>query len=103
MGLGLCGDLITYTLILTNVGQTIARNVVLTDPLPAGTEFVGAASAPTVTIVNGPPTVWQVEDMNPSAVFKATYVVRVKSTFSGTVIMNQGCCHLAARRPARRV
>ena len=51
------GDIITYTLVLTNSGNTGANNVVLTDNLPAGTTFVagsvtGASGTPPTLTLN---------------------------------------------------
>ena len=41
------GDVLTYTLNIANRGTGPARNVVLTDPIPAGTRYVtGSASSP---------------------------------------------------------
>jgi uncharacterized repeat protein (TIGR01451 family) len=83
------GDLITYQLVITNIGSVIAPGVVLTDALPDGTQFVAASSAPVVAVVNGPPTVWTVGNLNPGSVFVATYIVRVTSTVGRGAIINQ--------------
>lgn len=52
------GDLLTYTLVLSNSGNVPANNVVITDPIPTGTSFVagsvtGATGAPpTLTLLS---------------------------------------------------
>jgi uncharacterized repeat protein (TIGR01451 family) len=80
---------ITYTIVIRNIGNTMAKNVVLTDAVPSGTTFVSASGDPTVPIVTGNPTVWQVGDIAPSKSFTATFIVRVNNVPSGTVIINQ--------------
>ena len=35
-----CGDTITYTINITNTGNTSASNVILTDTLPIGTTYI---------------------------------------------------------------
>jgi hypothetical protein len=81
------GDLVTYTLVVSNPGTSLARNVVLTDPLPAGTAFVSASSVPAMPITHGPPTVWRIGDMPPGMVMTATFSVRV--TEGAGSIVNQ--------------
>ncbi len=44
------GDLITYTVVVTNVGASSASNVVITDAIPAGVTYVGGSA----TCVAGP-------------------------------------------------
>lgn len=84
-------DLITYTLVVTNIGVTLARNVVVTDNVPANTTFVSASGVPAVPIQNGPPVVWQVGNMPPGAVFVGNFVVRVFSqNLNSNLIVNAG-------------
>jgi uncharacterized repeat protein (TIGR01451 family) len=40
------GGLLTYILTVDNVSSTVATNVVITDPLPAGTSFVSCLASP---------------------------------------------------------
>jgi uncharacterized repeat protein (TIGR01451 family) len=80
---------ITYTIVIRNIGNTMAKNVVLTDAVPSGTTFVSASGDPTVPIVTGNPTVWQVGDVASGKAFTATFIVRVNDVPSGTVIINQ--------------
>jgi uncharacterized repeat protein (TIGR01451 family) len=48
------GDSLTYTIVITNGGPSYAHNVVLTDPLPAGTVYVDQSqlSGPTFTLTH---------------------------------------------------
>lgn len=49
------GDVLTYTLVVSNVGPSLARSVAVTDTLPVGVTFQSASVAPT----SGPnPLVW---------------------------------------------
>ncbi len=83
------GDLITYQIVITNVGSTLAQQVVLTDSAPAGTTFVSASSNPASTIQRGATTVWQFGGLQPGAVVVATFVVRVDANAQQTVIRNR--------------
>jgi uncharacterized repeat protein (TIGR01451 family) len=38
------GDVLTYTIVIENVGTHWAYGIVLTDPIPAGTTYVGASA-----------------------------------------------------------
>lgn len=52
------GDVLTYTLVLQNTGNTPANNVVITDNIPAGTSYIGGSLTgatgmpPTITLLN---------------------------------------------------
>lgn len=53
------GDIITYTILLQNTGNTDATNVIITDAIPAGTTFVngslvGATGTPPTLILTDP-------------------------------------------------
>ncbi|MEG1779138.1 MAG: hypothetical protein RR263_03480, partial [Oscillospiraceae bacterium] len=51
------GDTLTYTLTLHNTGNAAANNVVVTDPIPAGTTYVSGSIASTVPFTGDPTSV----------------------------------------------
>jgi uncharacterized repeat protein (TIGR01451 family) len=67
------GDQISYTMVYTNTGPSIARSVVITDTLPGDVTFVSASPAPTSQ--NGALLTWNVGDLAPSAGGSITVVV----------------------------
>jgi uncharacterized repeat protein (TIGR01451 family) len=70
------GSRITYTLIVTSVGAAPATGVIITDAIPAGTEYVPGSAVPTQT--SGPnPLVWNIGTMNPGQVQTVRFSVRV--------------------------
>lgn len=80
------GSRITYTLIVTSVGAAPATGVIITDAIPAGTEYVTGSAVPTQT--SGPnPLVWNIGTMNPGQVQTVRFSVRVVPN-SLTVIRN---------------
>lgn len=50
------GDILTYTLTLNNFGNVAANNVVITDPIPAGTTYVAGSITGTVGFTGTPET-----------------------------------------------
>lgn len=59
------GDQISYTLVYTNTGPSIARSVLITDTLPGDVSFISASPAPTSQ--NGALLTWNVGDLAPNA------------------------------------
>lgn len=53
---GRVGDILTYTISFTNVGTAAADNIVLTDPIPNGTAYVGGSISASVPITGDPNT-----------------------------------------------
>lgn len=79
-------SLITYTLVLTNLGPYLSRDTRITDTLPAGTSYVpGSVTTMNGVPVLGPdPLVWLVGDLPVGGAFTATFAVRVEM-FSGVI------------------
>ena len=71
------GTLLTYTLVVTNNGPSVARNVAVTDTLPPEVAFVSATPAQS----SGPnPLVWSLGDLAVGEVRRLTVTVRVLVT-----------------------
>jgi len=77
------GQDITYTLEVHNYGQTALNNVIITDQVPTGTEFVSAY--PTASNNNGTLT-WYLGTLPANGNATLNFIVRV--TASGTTIYN---------------
>jgi len=78
------GGQITYRLTFTNAGAATARDVVLTDLLPA--ELTGAsftASGAAVTLRAGPIFVWDIVDLAPGAGGVVTITATLDAAFTG--------------------
>jgi uncharacterized repeat protein (TIGR01451 family) len=71
------GTLLTYTLVVTNNGPSVARNAAVTDTLPPEVAFVSAEPAQS----SGPnPLVWSLGDLAVGEVRRLTVTVRVLVT-----------------------
>jgi uncharacterized repeat protein (TIGR01451 family) len=87
----LSGGLLTYTVVVTNNGPALASNVVMTDPLPAGTTFatcvpsLGTCSGPSVG-TNGTVTA-SIGDIGASGAVTVTITVNVTAG-AGTTLSN---------------
>jgi uncharacterized repeat protein (TIGR01451 family)/gliding motility-associated-like protein len=80
------GEDISYTISVTNSGNTFATGVTITDALPAGTSFVSANFGGTLS--NGVVT-WNFGIISPGQTLNLTLVVRVSANLSGgTQIIN---------------
>ena len=82
------GELVTFTITVTNNGNQTATDVVVTDPLPSNMSVVSAVSAPPHTVTIIPPRTVQVDigDMDPIDVVTITIVARVNSTGTPPII-----------------
>jgi serine protease AprX len=78
------GDLLTYTLAVTNAHPLEANfQLVLTDTLPVGTEFITATTG--YTLSNGIVS-WERATLGPGEVWMVQLVVRVAEDFRGQVV-----------------
>jgi uncharacterized repeat protein (TIGR01451 family) len=73
------GSTITYTVTVSNNGETAALNVKVRDPIPAGTEFVSAANNGTVS--NGAVR-WTIPRIEPGASASVSFTVRVSENIA---------------------
>lgn len=75
-------DTITYTITMKNTGATLLQNVVISDVLPTGTEYV-ASSGTNGVEVNGQNLTW-IGDVAGNSTVTVTYQVKVITTVAGT-------------------
>jgi large repetitive protein len=73
----IAGELLTYTLEVTNLGPSDSGAVTVSDPLPAGT-----------SLVSGPSPTWNVGPLAAAAITSTTVVVRVDSGYGGSSLAN---------------
>ncbi|MDD3877889.1 MAG: gliding motility-associated C-terminal domain-containing protein, partial [Bacteroidales bacterium] len=79
------GNMVTYTITLTNNGPSMAANVVVTDVLPTGLTLVNAT--PDIGTWIAP--VWNVGNVNTGSVYTLTVIAQVDPSLSnGTLIDN---------------
>lgn len=75
---GKVGDILTYTVSFTNVGTAAADNLVLTDPIPNGTAYVGGSISANVPITGDPTTaITFTNSLLPGETVTMTYQVTV--------------------------
>ena len=72
---------VTFTILITNTGQDPANNVILTDTLPALTQYVGDSEGGYDT-VDGADYVWPLLDLDPGASYAISVTVAVTSAVS---------------------
>ncbi len=90
------GDILTYTIVFTNTGNAYATSVVITDRIPANTEWHSGGHSHTATEVR-----WNVASMAPGVTGYAVFSVRVRpDTPVGTVILNSQYGVRSAELPA---
>ncbi|MEG0365334.1 MAG: isopeptide-forming domain-containing fimbrial protein [Coprobacillus sp.] len=76
------GDTITYTITVNNTGNVAANNVVITDPLPAGTTYVANSITGTVPFTGDPTSVITLTSpLAAGATATFTYQVKLADTF----------------------
>jgi uncharacterized repeat protein (TIGR01451 family) len=82
------GDTVSYTIVISNVGAMTATNVVVRDPIPAGTTYVDGSANPTPESV-GNEIVWRFPEIGPNGVLVFSfYVVRIETQTQITAIRN---------------
>jgi uncharacterized repeat protein (TIGR01451 family) len=90
------GDILTYTIVFTNTGNAYATSVVITDRIPAHTEWHSGGHSHTATEVR-----WNVASLAPGITGYAVFSVRVlPDTPVGTVILNSDYGVRSAELPA---
>lgn len=89
------GTRLTYTLTVTNSGG-VATNLVVRDPLPAGTNFAWADQGG--ALVNGE-VVWPAATLPSQNALQVRFAVTVSCVPSGTLIVNPGFSALADGMP----
>jgi uncharacterized repeat protein (TIGR01451 family) len=85
------GDLLTYTLRITNSGSVIATGLVITDVLPADVNYASAAAMPAETSRSGQILVW--DNLGPILANGGSVVIRIPVTVGplvpgGTTLLN---------------
>jgi uncharacterized repeat protein (TIGR01451 family) len=84
------GDELRYTLIARNSGNTIATNVVVTDPLESdAVDYIVGSASPEPTRIVGNNLVWVIGTLNPNEQKEITFKVKIANNLSAsTVIRN---------------
>jgi uncharacterized repeat protein (TIGR01451 family) len=81
------GDLITYTIWVTNEGNIAAVNVPISDGIPSGTAYVGGSASP--ALASGPdPLVWTLPNAVPGVRYSFSFTVKVTGVNGQGVIRN---------------
>jgi len=85
------GDIITYTLVVTNSTDVTLTQLVLTDVVPLGSTAIThtANPSPAKAPTNGVgPWVWMISELTPGATFTVSHAVRVNALITVTAIVN---------------
>lgn len=85
------GDIITYTLIITNSSGVTQTQLVLTDVVPLGATAISSTASPSATQApsNGVgPLVWKVSALGAGGSFTVSHAVQVNSLITVTAIVN---------------
>ncbi|HWS31246.1 MAG TPA: Ig-like domain-containing protein, partial [Actinoplanes sp.] len=86
------GDIIEYSIDVTNNGYDLAKNIILTDAIPTGTTYVTGSmnNAGSTVADNGPPLTFNISSLARSTTTNVKFRVRVNdSTTPGSTILNQ--------------
>lgn len=92
------GRPIPFEITVTNSGDTAARNVMLEDPIPAGTEFVSASDGGSMS---GGKVTWNLGEMAPGATRTVTITLKSITATSGDNVarVSATCAGADARVP----
>jgi uncharacterized repeat protein (TIGR01451 family) len=83
------GDIVTYTIVLTNTGEALAQGIMLTDTLPAQLAFDGWIVQPMAATVQGRTVRWQGElDGSDSLTFVFRASVHEETAFVPLTLVN---------------
>ena len=85
------GDLVTYTLTLSNSGTWPAYDLVITDSLPTGLTFVATeafnVSDPSTATTGGDYPMWTVSQLNVGGAVELTFTARVAADITASVTL----------------
>ena len=85
------GDVITYTLVITNSSGVTQTQLVLTDAVPLGSTAITNTANPSPSRI--PPNgigswVWSISELTPGTTFTISHAVRVNTLVTVTAIVN---------------
>ncbi len=76
-----------YEITVSNVGPTLATNIVITDPIPANTTYVADSAAPAAAF-DGTRLVWTIASMAPQTSITVRFTTQVNTTTTASMINN---------------
>jgi uncharacterized repeat protein (TIGR01451 family) len=96
------GEIVTYTLVVTNSGPSLARHVVLTDVLPVSVTYLSQVSAiPLITpTLSGHTLTWSLDPIAPNSTNAFTFTGRALTSTVGPVTLTNRAGVTAATAPA---
>ncbi|MGL5331050.1 MAG: hypothetical protein ACRDD7_17440 [Peptostreptococcaceae bacterium] len=85
------GDILTYTITMTNTGNTTATNLLFQDAIPNGTTLIPGSFKQDSTVISSPPNIIGVtlpNNLSPNSTTTITFMVQVTSIPSPNPIIN---------------
>ncbi len=93
------GDTVLYTIKVTNLGSIPARNLVITDTVPAGLEYLGSSAGGSFA---GGVVQWNLDALNPGEEVTRTVTAKVLPATAGTNVVNTATAtHEALKEPVK--